>query len=42
MPEARLVTLEQSAHMAQLEEPDTFNQASLSFLRSLQAGGRFN
>jgi non-heme chloroperoxidase len=42
MPNAKLVTLEQSAHMAQLEEPAAFNRASLAFLRGLQAGGRLS
>ena len=41
MRNARLVTLEQSAHMAQVVELDLFNQALASFLRSLQAGGGF-
>lgn len=35
---ARLVTLEKSAHMGQLEEPHIFNQALLNFVREINAG----
>jgi pimeloyl-ACP methyl ester carboxylesterase len=40
MNNARLVTLERSAHMAQLEEPEIFNQVSSSFLRDLNTRDR--
>lgn len=39
LPDARLVTLEHSAHCPHLEEPDAFNQALLSFLNEVTAAG---
>jgi pimeloyl-ACP methyl ester carboxylesterase len=40
LPNARLVTLEQSAHMGQTEEEHTFNEALRGFVRSLPKGAR--
>jgi pimeloyl-ACP methyl ester carboxylesterase len=40
LPNARLVTLEQSAHMGQIEEEHTFNEALRSFVRGLPKGAR--
>jgi 3-oxoadipate enol-lactonase len=37
IPRARLVTIDQSGHMSNLENPAAFNEALLEFLRSLAA-----
>jgi pimeloyl-ACP methyl ester carboxylesterase len=37
---ARLVTLEQSAHMGELEEPSAFNQTLLNFVRDMETTER--
>ena len=40
LPNARLVTLEQSAHCPHLEEPEAFNEALLSFLDEVTSWGQ--
>ena len=40
MRNARLVTLEESAHMGQLEQPGAFNAALTAFLREVSTGER--
>jgi pimeloyl-ACP methyl ester carboxylesterase len=37
LPNARLITLERSAHMGQIEEPNAFNHALSHFLRDVEA-----
>jgi 3-oxoadipate enol-lactonase len=36
IPSARLVSIEQAGHLANLEQPDAFNECLMTFLRSLQ------